>query len=207
MNANCELLPAGKRPACHRLLSGVLLTAIAAVLAAHAVLVARVDVRVESDKTYNFKPVRTWAWNPRGPGVVKMARTPEDDPEAMRKAAEPVIMDAVTINMSERGLKETTGGPDLFVTYYLLLTTTMSAQTMGQFLPTTVEWAIPPFAPATQSLKYMNMGSLVIDLSAKDTVVWRGVAEAKVKMDIDAKKREALIREAVRDLLRKYPPK
>jgi hypothetical protein len=53
----------------------------------------------------------------------------------------------------------------------------------------------------------MNRGSLVLDLSAKGTVVWRGVAQAEIKMDADDKRREALVREAVRDLLRRYPPR
>ena len=53
----------------------------------------------------------------------------------------------------------------------------------------------------------MNQGSLVLDLSAKGVVVWRGVAEAKVAFEVDDKKREALLREGVRDLLERYPPR
>ncbi len=34
-----------------------------------------VDVNVEHDKAFNFKSVRTWAWNPKSPGDVVMART------------------------------------------------------------------------------------------------------------------------------------
>ena len=81
----------------------------------------------------------------------------------------------------------------------------MTAQTLGQFLPATTAWGIPPFAPATQSLQVMNQGSLVLDLNAKETIVWRGVAQAQIKMDADDKRREALIRESVRDLLERYP--
>ena len=88
---------------------------------------------------------------------------------------------------------------------YLLLTNTMSSQELGQFLPATTQWGVPPFAPATQSLEVMNQGSLVLDVSANGRVVWRGVAKAKIKMDIDEKRRQELIREAVRDLLRRYP--
>ena len=44
-------------------------------------------------------------------------------------------------------------------------------------------------------------------MSAKGEVVWRGVAEAEIKMDDDLKKREALTREAVQKLLERYPPK
>jgi len=53
----------------------------------------------------------------------------------------------------------------------------------------------------------MNMGSLVLDLTAQDVVVWRGVAQAKIKLGEDTDKRTALLREAVRDLLKRFPPK
>jgi hypothetical protein len=53
----------------------------------------------------------------------------------------------------------------------------------------------------------MNQGSLVLDLSAGKTVVWRGVARAKIELGAEDKKRDALLREGVRDLLRRYPPK
>ena len=171
-------------------------------------VLARVDVRVEHDKTFNFKPVRTWAWSPAGRGVLKMARTQSDDPEAMRSQAEPIIVDAVGRETKQRGLTEAAAeGADLHLRYYVLLTMGESAQTMGQFLPATLGWGLPPFASATQSLEMMNQGSIVLDFSAHDTVVWRGLARAKIKFDADQKRRESLIREAVRDLLRRYPPR
>ena len=51
----------------------------------------------------------------------------------------------------------------------------------------------------------MDLGSLVIDLTAKQKIVWRGVAQAKLKIGAEQKKRESTLREAVRDLLKKYP--
>jgi hypothetical protein len=171
-----------------------------------ATMGARVDVTVEFDKTFDFTRVKTWAWS-QPPGDLKMARTRDDDPEAMRKTAEPVVLDAVAAEMPRRGMNAATTSPDLTLTYYLLLTTNLSAQTMGQFLPPTAEWGLPPFAPATQSLKMMNHGSLVLDFSSSDVVVWRGLARAQIKIGVEQKQREALIREAVRDLLRRFPPK
>ena len=165
-----------------------------------------VDVTIEHDKMLDFSTIRTWAWNPETAGYVKMARTQEDDPEAMQKIAEPVIMSAVSNEMARRGLKQ---APDasLVVTYYLLLSTATSAQTIGQFLPATTQWGVPPYNAATQSLEMMNHGALVLDMSAKDVIVWRGVADAKIKRETENPKREDLIREAVRDLLKKFPPK
>lgn len=170
-------------------------------------MLARAEVKIDFDKTFDFKPARRWAWNPAGAGDLKMARTADDDPAPLKKFAEPIIVDAVTTEMGRRGLEQASSDPDLTVTYYLFLTTGSEAQTMGQFLPGTTAWAMPPFAQSTQSLKIMNQGSLVLDLAAKGTVAWRGVARAQVKMGADDKKRETLLREAVRDLLRRFPPK
>ena len=139
---------------------------------------ARVDVKVDYDKTFDFARVKSWAWNDQK-GDVKMARTQEDDPEAMRKIAEPVIVSAVSSEMAKRGMKQAPGAP-LTVTYYLLLSINQSSQELGQFLPAVTQWGVPPYAPATQSLEMMNYGSLVLDMIAKDVIVWRGVANAKI---------------------------
>ena len=73
-----------------------------------------VDVNVEHDKAFDFKPVRTWAWNPERPGDVRMARTQDDDPDAMKSKAEPWILDAVATEMKRRGLQAggVRAGPD-----------------------------------------------------------------------------------------------
>ena len=110
-------------------------------------------MKVDFDKTFDFKKVKTWGWHPHGPGDVKMARTQQDDPEAMRKRAEPIIVDAVTTEMGRRGLTPAASAPDVTVIYYLLLTTNMSTQTIGQFLPATrrVGPAAVPGEPRSRS--------------------------------------------------------
>ncbi len=45
---------------------GTVAVAMALALGDH-VMLARVDVRVEFDKTFDFKPVQTWGWSPPGP--------------------------------------------------------------------------------------------------------------------------------------------
>jgi hypothetical protein len=169
--------------------------------------VAAMSVRVEFDKTFDFKQVRSWAWNAPSAGDVMMARTPDDDPAAMKRGAEPWIRDEAATVLAGRKLQQATSDPDVTLTYYLLLSTGASAQTMGQFLPSTTAWGLPPFVPATQSLQVMNQGSLVLDFSTNGKVIWRGVAQAQIKLDTDDKKREALVREGVKDLLRRFPPK
>jgi hypothetical protein len=177
--------------------------AVAVVLAIETAMA--VDVTVDFDKAFDFKSARTWAWKADEPGAVRMARTQDDDPEAARARAEPIIMAAVAAELERRGLQRATGTPDLTVGYFLLLSTNLSAQTVGHYLPSVTEWALPPFNRGTQSLTLLNRGSLVLDVTAKQAIVWRGVANANIKVDADDRAREALIREAVRDLLRRFP--
>lgn len=187
-------------------LSTILAPVLAAALAlALQSTVEAIDVRVEQEKTFDFGTVRTWGWA-ADTGAVMMARTQEDDPAAMKARAEPVILDAVKTAMMRIGLQQA-AQPDLTMKYYLLLTTNMNAQTAGQFLPATAMWGLPPFAQSTQSLTVVHQGSLVIDLTSKGEVVWRGAAEAKIKIGADERKQETTLREAVRDLLKKYPAK
>jgi hypothetical protein len=167
---------------------------------------ASVKVRVDFDKEFQFRNARTVGWAPKA-GAVMVGRSPDDDPEDIRRRAEPIIVDAVNAELPKRGLGPASGTPDLTVTYYLLLTIGDSSQTLGQFLPPVTKWAIPPFNPATTSLKVIQEGSLVLDLSSGNQPVWRGVGEAEIKLGLDEEKRAALIREAVQEILKRYPPR
>lgn len=166
---------------------------------------AAVKVHVDFDKTFDFRQARTWTWAQPEAGRVIVARTPTDDPEAIQRQAEPLIMDAVMTEMRDRRMTHASEAADITLTYYLLLTIGSSSQTIGQFLPPVTEWGIPPFTPSTQSLKVIQQGSLVIDATAKEQVVWRGTGAGEIKPGITDEKRAALIRQTVRDILRRYP--
>lgn len=193
-------------PSTRRLRATFVLPLVTA-LALTATTVMAVDVKTGFDKKFDFTRVRTWGWNPAGAGDVRMARGPNDDPDATKKAAEPVIVSAVTAEMERQKLQFRADAPDVYVTYYLLLTTGSTAQQMGQFLPATVTWGLPIFGAQTTALEVMDYGSLVLDVSANKEVVWRGVARSQIKTLEKRERREALLREAVRDLLKKFPPK
>jgi Domain of unknown function (DUF4136) len=168
---------------------------------------AKVKVRADFNKAFPFAQAKTWGWNPKGAGDIMMGRTADDNPAAVKALAEPVIMKAVGVEMPKRGLAATAANPDLTLTYFLLLTVGNNAQTVGQFLPTTTAWALPPFVASTQSLEFIEQGALVLDLSAKGEVVWRGVGEAQLKWELDQKQRIAIVNEAVQKILERYPPK
>jgi Domain of unknown function (DUF4136) len=178
------------------------------VLAATVLLSAKVKVHVQRDEAFKFTGVRTWAWAADGAGDVKMALTPNDDPAAVKSRLDPVILDAVGRGFTERGLTAPAAGaaPDLVLRYYVLISTNMSAQTIGQFAPAGY-WGLPTFSGATQSLRVFEQGSLVPDAAASTTkeLVWRGVAQAEIDRDRTPAERDKRLRAAIADLLKKFP--
>jgi hypothetical protein len=115
---------------------------LAALLCAASVVAleaAKIKVKAEPDPTYDFSTVRTWAWDAEGDVI--MARTPTDDPVALKARLDPLIRKYVAAEMAKRGLAVATGAPpDVHLHYYVLVTVASSGQEMGQFLPAVPYW-------------------------------------------------------------------
>ncbi len=169
-------------------------------------LLRAVDTKVVFDKTFDFKQIRSWTWSPTV-GEVKMLVSQSDDPDATKRRFEPVIVDAVATQLAARGYVKAAADADFRVTYYVLISAGAAAQTMGQFLPGTMEWGLPYFTPQTTSLSVIEQGSVVIDLASikLDAVIWRGVASAEVNRNMTEEKRDARIRDAIKSLVGKLP--
>jgi hypothetical protein len=186
------------------------LVVVGALALAVAVVQAGVKVRAEFDKDYDFSKARTYGWHPDGAGEVKMLMREGGDPEQIRARWEPTIKDAVEKEMAKRGLVPATGGvPDLYLNYYFLSGPNSEAQTRGQFIGAVPPWGVPDFEMTTTSLKIFEQGTLILDIidGPKRQIAWRGIAEAEVNRQNTAAKREQRLREAVSELLKKYPPK
>jgi hypothetical protein len=187
------------------------LLALAVVFALVLPPAAGADAKIRSKKAegVDFRSLRTWSWHPKGEGDVKMAVSADDNPDALRARWNPVIKDAVEKGFAERNLTTDSASPQLHVTYYLLINTNMSAQTLGQFAPAVPEWGLPPFTGATQSLRVFEQGSLVLDVSstASGELIWRGIVQAEVNRDRTQEEREVRVRAAIADLLKKFPNK
>lgn len=162
-------------------------------------------VRTQVDKAFDFSQAKTWRWSDKGAGDVMVAKTPTDDPAVTKARAEPIILEMVPGAMRQRGYELSPGNSDLTLTYYLLLTVGTNTQTMGQFLPTVANWGLPPFAPQTTSIEAIERGSFVLDIAAKGAVVWRGIAEAQIQIGLEQAKRADVLRDAIRDVIRKVP--
>lgn len=185
------------------------LTVIAAIAVLASPVVARVKVRADVDKSFNFGAVKTWAWRADGPGEVKMVLTKDDDPAAVQKRYEPTIVQAVQDEMARRGLTLVSDAPpDVRVAYFVLISAGTSAQEYGQFASWTA-WGLPPVQfGQTQSLRMLTQGTLLLDVMPEakpDTPVWRGIAQAEIHRERSDEERTKRLREAVRDLLKRLP--
>jgi hypothetical protein len=203
VNEFCRAGVAGR----HRL--SMIVVALALAIGTSVLIEAKVRINTQKDETFSFRGLHTWSWHPEGVGDVKMALTPDDNPEAVRTRFEPVIKDAVERSLTERGLTMAPAGqtPDLHVIYYLLISTDMNRQTMGQFVPAATAWQLAPFPGATQSLKVIEQGSLVLDVNAaaSRSLVWRGVAQAELHRQRTPAERETRLRAVIGDLFKKFP--
>ena len=143
---------------------------------------------------------------PKGAGDVIVARTKDDDPTAIKRKAEPLILDAVAAELMRRGLQTVASQPDLILTLYLLLTNNMTTQSLGQFrghnrvglhagcTGDTVHQDDEPGCAGPRSER-QGRGGLA------------GRRPSTSRFEADDKKREAILREGVRDLFKRYPPK
>lgn len=195
----------GQTPHPSRRLAAALILAFATVAVS-----AKVKVDVLHDPEFDFRPIKTYAWHPDGAGEVKVLVKYGGDPVKLRERFEPVIKPAVEQELAKKGLTPAAGGtPDVYASYYLLITAGDSSQAIGQFISPTMEWGVPPFQGATQSLNIYEQGSLILDLSspALKSAVWRGVAKAEIDRQRTEPKRDARIQEALREMFKKYPPK
>jgi hypothetical protein len=172
---------------------------------------AKVNLRADQDKQFDFAAVRTWGWDIEEKGDVKMARSSDDDPAAIKRQFGPTIVDAITREVNQRGLSpaEASATPDLRFHYYLLVTVGVNAQVAGQFLPAVPEWGLAPFTPQTTSFNIIQTGSLVLDgvSPAKGRVVWRGIAQTEIETERTDEQRHKRIREVVRELVKRFPRK
>ena len=91
--------------------------------------------------------------------------------------------------------------------FWWLVRTYFVALFLGQFLPAVPLWGVPPFSAATQSLDIITRGSLVLDAvsTSLDRVVWRGVSQTDIDYARSESERDAIIRDAAHELVKRIP--
>jgi len=127
---------------------------------------------------------------------------------------DPLIRKYVEEAMTKKGLRPAASGApsDVILRYYVLVTISATGQYMGQFLPAVPFWGLPPFNSGTTSLDVATKGSLVLDAMlpgavGERKVIWRGLAESTVADNDAPAVREARIRDASAELVKRFPLK
>jgi hypothetical protein len=170
----------------------------------------KIKVRAEPDPKFDFSAIRTWAWDDDA-GEVRMALTATDNPAALKARIDPLLRKFVTDAMTQKGLTAPAGAaPDVQLHYYVLVTVSTSGTTMGQFLPSVAYWGLPPFTAQTTGLEVVTKGSLVLDAMLPGKVgdrkvIWRGIAQSTVADDLKDSEREARLKYAADELIKRLP--
>ena len=140
---------------------------------------------------------------------MRLAVSSYDDPKKVASRVDPIIIPAVEHEMTARGFARAADGADVYLHYYVLAVVKQSSQYQGQFLPAVPEWGLPPFAPMTTALSIYPVGTLIIDVTsaAARAIVWRGAAEREIDLEQSDDRRRNVLERAIRDLLRRFPPK
>jgi hypothetical protein len=176
-----------------------------------ALVYAAPKIQVWKEPAFDFAALKTWAWNPAGPGDIKVWVRAESESEPVKKQYGPVFMDAIASELTRRGFTKAAEGaaPDFHLACWVFVTVGNSSQQMGGFLPAVTEWALPPFSAQTTAIKFYPMGTVVLDVASADPkrVVWRGTTQAEIDMDKTDEQRTARIQSVVRDMLGKLPRK
>ncbi len=185
------------------------LAAAAVLVLATAAAAAGIKVKVQQDKNYQFAGRRTWAWDPVEPVGVKVLQA-MGDPEKLKAKFDPMVRPVIEQALAKRGFTKVEGDKaDFYVCYYLLLGPDVTSQYHGQFVGAIPEWGLPDFLQSTSSLKVVEQGSLVLDVSSTElkTVIWRGVAGTEFDGRLNDSQRIARIEKGLADMLKNFPPK
>jgi hypothetical protein len=183
---------------------------LAVALIASISLDAKVKIKTQFDKAFDFKPMKTFAWHPDGAGAVHVLQLSGDDAATLKTQLNPGITSSVEQGLAARGLAPAAApAADLYVSYTLLLGPGTSAQVAGQFIAPVPEWGIVPFAAQTTSIEVYEQGTLIVDVAsrARQKIVFRGSAESAIDRMRTPEARDKLIRDAILDMLKKLPTK
>jgi hypothetical protein len=176
------------------------LTAIAIVLAP-ALLIAQ-KVSYDYEKSTNFAAFKTYAHR--------------DGTKVGQQLIDDRIIAAIDAQLAEKKLTKAESNPDLFVVYHVAFDkqkdiSTYSSGYGGGYGPYGWGWGGGGWSGGTTSTQVRDIlvGTLVIDMAdaAKGQLAWRGMGVREVNTQANPEKRDKSINDAVKKILKNYPPK
>jgi hypothetical protein len=177
----------------------LVIVAVAGLLAP-AILLAQ-KTSYDYEKTANFAGFKTYAH--------------KDGTKVGQQLIDDRIVSAIDTQLAAKGLKRVDENPDLFVVYHVAFDkqkdiSTYSSGYGGGYGPYGWGWG-GGWAGGTTSTQVRDIlvGTLVIDLAdaKKGQLAWRGMGVKEVNTQANPEKRDKSINEAVKKIMKNYPPK
>jgi hypothetical protein len=163
-----------------------------------------INSKYDSEALSNFGRYQTYAWQPN----------PSGTDARLSPAVGPLVVGAADETLAAKGYRLAAAGqPDFFIVWRVTIGTRQSvseiditprAGTPGGRLP-----GGPAMRQTVPLTREFNEGTLILDIADGSTgrQVWRGWAQGEIQKAVDPGEREKRIREAVRKILDKFPPK
>jgi Domain of unknown function (DUF4136) len=176
-----------------------LTVAVALVLAPALVLAQKVSYDYE--KTANFANFKTYAH--------------KDGTKVGQPLIDDRIVAAIDKELATKGLTKSEANPDVVVVYHVAFDkekdiSTYSSGYGGGYGPYGYGWGGGWGGTTTNTtVRDILVGTMVIDMADvnKKQVVWRGMGVKEVNTTANPEKRDKSINEAVKKILKNYPPK
>lgn len=162
------------------------------------------QVQSDYDPAARFDGLQTYDW-------VKTEKKPAADLRLSDPLLDKRITDLVESQLAAQGYRRSlAGAPDFMVGYHVALEKKLAVSTMNDYYGYRAGWGWSYGAgtgrvmPESYVYEY-EQGSLIIDIVNTKTrqLMWRGSAQAEVNQ----KKRDQQLAEAVRRILQGFPPK
>ena len=153
-------------------------------------------VNTNYDSSANFTGLKTYDWMPDPQEVI-------DDPRVDWELLSSRIRTAADRELSAKDfIRQTSGSPDFLIGYGATLDKKMTWNSVHR------DFGHRYFGPAWAPEEYEE-GTLVLDIVEPDSqkLIWSGSATDRVHFSLSPEKEEAEINEAVREILKDFPPK
>ena len=158
-----------------------------------------ITVRTDHDTTADFSHLRTYGW------LQKPSDVPRD-PRIDNDLLDSRVHSAVNDELASKGFTESEN-PDFRVTYHVMIQNQLDVQSF----PVAYGYGLGRVGAMSTDVRVeqYELGTLLLDVvdTRTNELVWRGSAQARIDPNRTPQERTKLIREAVHDMLARFPPK
>jgi hypothetical protein len=165
---------------------------------------SRMDVKRDFDPAVDFASMKTYGW------LTEKDILESSDPKILeeQRFVRDCVHRAVDLEMAEKGMRLAPGSPDFLVTYTTASRDKMQLQGSKEKGWTFTDRLLYPGWIEGNTEIYYDIGTLILDMvnPRNKQLIWRGSVEADLLKDISRDQLEKRIDQAVKKLLKPFPP-